>query len=75
MWRPRSNINTLQTRGAHFKLDNDANLTGITLFIRAPKKERSAETIGHGHLIPKANVSCIYSLSPWKKQDIDNQSF
>ncbi|ORE22279.1 hypothetical protein BCV71DRAFT_260346 [Rhizopus microsporus] len=38
IWRSRSDIGTLQARDVHFKFDKDANLTGATLFIRAPKE-------------------------------------
>ncbi|ORE18808.1 hypothetical protein BCV71DRAFT_178795, partial [Rhizopus microsporus] len=38
MWGSRSDIGTLQTRNVRFKLDNDAYLTGVILFIRAPKE-------------------------------------
>ncbi|CEG70765.1 hypothetical protein RMATCC62417_06603 [Rhizopus microsporus] len=38
MWRPRSDIGTLQAWDVHFKFDKDTNPTGATLFIRAPKE-------------------------------------
>ncbi|EIE81122.1 hypothetical protein RO3G_05827 [Rhizopus delemar RA 99-880] len=40
MWRPRSDIGTLQHRDIHFKRTRDGDIIGATLYIRAPKESQ-----------------------------------
>ncbi|KAG1562381.1 hypothetical protein G6F47_000981 [Rhizopus delemar] len=43
MWRPRSDIGTLQHRNIHFKRTKDGDMIGVTLYIRAPKESQFLE--------------------------------
>lgn len=71
MRRPRSDIVTLQICDVHFQFDNHANLTGVTLFIRPPRKaqqEYSAlDTLLQMSMCP------VHTMFMGKKKDIYGQ--
>ncbi|ORE15908.1 hypothetical protein BCV71DRAFT_156636, partial [Rhizopus microsporus] len=60
IWRPSSDIDTLQARDVHFKFDNNADLSGITLFIRASKKDKQKQS-ALGTLSQKS-MCTVYTL-------------